>query len=99
MIKFKPINDYILTKKLHYHKKSSLIQLPETTLTEKDLEVVAVSEGYFRNGKNFKVNISVGEKILVGKTAGLTIKVGGEEYLVVKESDVIGVYEPTKETE
>jgi chaperonin GroES len=94
MIKFKPINDYILTKKLKYHSKSTLIQVKETTLVNKDLEVVTVSEGYNKNGKRIKLNISVGDKILVGKTAGLTIKLSNdEEYLVVKESDVIGIYE------
>ena len=89
--KFKPINDYILTKKLKYHQKSQIILTNESTLVEKDLLVVAVSDGNKVKGQKRPLAVQVGDKVRVGKLAGLTIQLDGEEYLMIKESDIDGI--------
>ena len=56
-------------------------------------EVVAVGPGGIVDGNEVKMTVSVGDKVIVGKYTGTEVKIDGEEYTIVKESDILAVVE------
>ncbi len=92
----RPLHDRVLVKRLEEGKTSpGGIVIPDSA-TEKPIqgEVIAVGNGkILDNGEVRALDIKVGEKILFGKYSGTEVKVDGEEYLVLREDDVMGVVE------
>jgi len=92
---FKPLQDRILVKRMKEEEKTSGgILIPETA-KEKPLkgEVVAVGKGALNDkGEIIPMELSVGDVVFFNKWGGNEIKLDGEEYLVMKESDVLGVF-------
>jgi chaperonin GroES len=93
-IKLTPLGDRVLIKPLPSEEKTKGgIILPDTA-KEKPMkgEVVAVGKGKMDDsGKLIPMEVKTGDKVLYGKYAGTELKIEGEEYLIVKESEVLGI--------
>lgn len=95
-MKIRPLHDRVLVKRLEAETKSSGgIVIPDTA-AEKPIrgEVVAVGKGkLLENGEVRPLDIKNGDRILFGKYSGTEVKIDGEEYLVMREDDVMAVIE------
>jgi chaperonin GroES len=95
-MQFRPLHDHVLVKRLDAaEEKIGGIIIPDTA-KEKPQEgnVLAVGPGKLQDdGSRRAVEVAVGNKILFGKYAGTEITVDGEELLVLRESDLLGVIE------
>jgi len=88
-IKLKPLGDRILVESLPAEEKVGGIYIPDTAQEKPQKgKVVAVGPG----NKENPVTLKVGEQILYGKYSGTEIKYEGNEYLIMKESDVLAKY-------
>ena len=98
-IRFRPLHDRVVVKRLAQEEKSvGGIIIPDTA-KEKPMEgeVVAVGPGARdENGQIVPLDVKVGERILFGKWSGTEVKIGGDELLIMKESDIMGVLEGTR---
>ena len=95
-MKIRPLHDRIIVKRLEEERKTaSGIVIPDTAAEKPDQgEVVAVGKGkILDDGKLRPVQVKDGDKILFGKYSGQAVKVQGEELLVMREEDVMGVIE------
>ena len=95
-MKIRPLHDRIIVKRLEEERKTaSGIVIPDTAAEKPDQgEVIAVGKGkILEDGKVRSLDVKIGDKVLFGKYAGQTVKVKGEELLVMKEEDVMGVVE------
>ena len=92
----RPLHDRVVVKRVEAEEKTaSGIVLPGAAAEKPDIgEVVAVGEGR-RNeaGERVAVDVKVGDKVLFGKYSGQSVKVGGEELLVMREEDIFGIVE------
>ena len=92
----RPLHDRVLVKRLEEEKTSpGGIVLPDSA-TEKPImgEIVAVGNGkILDSGEVRALDVKAGDKVLFGKYSGTEVKVDGEEYLVMREDDVMGVVE------
>lgn len=92
----RPLNDRVVVKRLEAEEKTaSGIVLPGSAAEKPDMgEVVAVGNGkLLDNGERQKVDVKVGDKVIFGKYSGQTVKVDGEELLVMREEDIFGIVE------
>jgi chaperonin GroES len=90
------LHDRVIVKRLEEERKTaSGIVIPDTAAEKPDQgEVMAVGPGKRDdNGKHIALDVKVGDKVLFGKYAGQTVKVQGEELLVMREEDIMGVVE------
>lgn len=93
-MKVRPLHDRVLVKRLPQEEKSpGGIILPDTA-QEKPMEgeIVAVGNGAISDGKIIPLEVKKGDKILFAKWGGTEVKLEGEEYLIMKESDILAVY-------
>jgi chaperonin GroES len=93
-MKIRPLHDRVIVKRLDNERKtSSGIVIPDNVAEKPDQgEVVAVGPGKRDdNGKLIAMDLKVGDRVLFGKYSGQTVKVEGEEMLVMREEDVMGV--------
>lgn len=92
--KIQPLQDRVIVKPKEAEEKTKAgIILPDTA-KEKPIEgtIVAVGEGKVAdNGTVTKLTVKVGDVVLYGKYSGTEIKVDGEEYLIMRESDIYGI--------
>ena len=94
--KIRPLHDRIIVKRLEEERRTaSGIVIPDTAAEKPDQgEVIAVGNGkVLEDGKIRPVDLKIGDKVLFGKYSGQTVKVKGEELLVMREEDVMGVVE------
>jgi len=93
-MKFRPLHDRVLFRRVEPESKTAGGIIIPDTVKEKPVEgeVVAVGEGA-RNEKGERVALDVkaGDRVLFGKWSGTEVKIDGEELLIVKESDIMGV--------
>jgi chaperonin GroES len=95
-MKIRPLHDRVIVKRIEEERKSAGgIVIPDTAAEKPDQgEVVAVGKGKKDDqGKLIPLDVKVGDKILFGKYSGQTVKVKGEELLVMREEDIMGVIE------
>lgn len=95
-MKIRPLHDRIIVKRLEEERRTaSGIVIPDTAAEKPDQgEVIAVGNGkVLEDGKIRPVDLKIGDKVLFGKYSGQTVKVKGEELLVMREEDVMGVVE------
>jgi chaperonin GroES len=95
-MKIRPLHDRIIVKRLDEERKTaSGIVIPDTAAEKPDQgEVKAVGSGkVLEDGKLRPLDVKVGDKVLFGKYSGQTVKVKGEELLVMREEDVMGIVE------
>ena len=90
----KPLGDRILVKRLEEEDKIGSIIVPDSAKEKSQkAEVVAVGEGIKTDeGKLVPLEVKKGDKILIGKYAGTDIKIDGEEYIIMKQEDVMGIF-------
>ncbi|NIN00363.1 MAG: co-chaperone GroES [candidate division Zixibacteria bacterium] len=92
----RPLQDRILVKRVEEEKKShDGIIIPDTA-KEKPMEgkVIAAGKGkVLEKGKVRPLDVKKGDRILFSKYAGIEVKIGGEEHLIIREDDVLGVIE------
>jgi chaperonin GroES len=95
-MKIRPLQDRVIVKRLEEEEKTKGGIIIPDTAKEKPQEgkVIAVGKGKVtEDGKLIPLDVKVGDKILFGKYSGTEIKVGGEEHLIMREEDILGVIE------
>ncbi len=95
-MKIRPLHDRVIVKRIDEERKSAGgIVIPDTAAEKPDQgEIVAVGKGKKDDqGKLIPLDVKVGDKVLFGKYSGQTVKVKGEELLVMREEDIMGVIE------
>ena len=95
-MKIRPLHDRVIVKRIEEEKKSAGgIVIPDTAAEKPEQgEIVAVGKGKKDdNGKLIPIEVKVGDRVLFGKYSGQTVKVKGDELLVIREEDVLGVIE------
>ncbi|MFN3628478.1 MAG: co-chaperone GroES [Casimicrobiaceae bacterium] len=95
-MKLRPLHDRVIVKRLEEERKTaSGIVIPDTAAEKPDQgEVLAVGPGKRDDsGKQNPLDVKVGDRVLFGKYAGQTVKVDGEELLVMREEDIMAVVE------
>ena len=93
-MQIRPLYDRIIVKRLEEEKQTaSGIVIPDTAKEKPEQgEVIAVGHGrLLENGSTLPLQVKPGERVLFGKYAGQTVKMEDEEYLVLKEEDVLGI--------
>ena len=95
-MKIRPLHDRVIVKREDEERKSpGGIVIPDTA-AEKPIrgKIVAVGKGkILEDGKVRPLDLKVGDKILFGKYSGSEIKMNGEEHLIMREDDILGVIE------
>jgi chaperonin GroES len=91
----RPLHDRIIVKRVEEESKSKGGIIIPDTAKEKPQEgrVVAVGPGRNEDGKVIKLDVKAGDRILFGKYSGTEIKLDGEEHIIMREEDVLGVIE------
>ena len=95
-MKIRPLHDRVIVKRLEEERKTaSGIVIPDTAAEKPDQgEIIAVGKGkVLENGEIRPLEVKVGDKVLFGKYSGQTVKVDGEELLVMREEDIMGIVE------
>ncbi len=92
----RPLNDRIIVRRVEDQEQMrGGLYIPDTAKEKpQEGEVIAVGNGkLLDNGTRIAIDIKAGDKVLFGKYAGTEIKLDGEEYLILREDDVLGVIE------
>ena len=95
-MKIRPLHDRVVVKRLEEERKTaSGIVIPDAAAEKPDQgEVIAVGAGkILEDGKVRPMSVKVGERVLFGKYGGQQVKVDGDELLVLREDDIMGVVE------
>jgi chaperonin GroES len=95
-MKFRPLHDRVVVRRIEGEEKTKGgIIIPDTAKEKpQEGEVIAVGPGARdESGKLIPVDLKAGDRILFGKWSGTEVKIDGEELLIMKESDVMGVVE------
>jgi len=95
-MKIRPLQDRVIVKRIEEEEKTKGGIIIPDTAKEKPQEgkVVAVGKGKVNDdGKLTPLDVKVGDKILFGKYSGTEIKLNGEEHLIMREDDILGVVE------
>jgi chaperonin GroES len=93
-MKFRPLHDRVVVKRIDAEDKSAGgIIIPDTAKEKPSRgEVIAVGPGgRDDNGKLIAIDLKAGDRVLFGKWSGTEVKINGEELLIMKESDIMGV--------
>jgi len=93
-MKFRPLHDRVVVKRIDAEEKSAGgIIIPDTAKEKPQQgEVVAVGPGgRDESGKLIPLDVKAGDRVLFGKWSGTEVKIDGTEYLIMKESDIMGV--------
>ena len=96
---FRPLHDRVVVKRIEAEEKSAGgIIIPDTAKEKPQRgEVIAVGPGgRDETGKLVPIDVQIGDRILFGKWSGTEVKLDGVEYLIMKESDIMGVLTDTE---
>ena len=96
MMKIRPLHDRVVVERLDEERKSAGgIVIPDNVAEKPDQgEVIAVGNGKVQeDGTVRKLDVKAGDRILFGKYSGTEVKLDGEEHLILREDDVLGVIE------
>ncbi len=95
-MKIRPLQDRVIVKRLEEEQKTKGGIIIPDSAKEKPVEgkVIAVGKGKVADdGKLIKMDVKAGDKILFSKYGGTEVKIDGEEYLIMREDDILGVIE------
>ena len=98
-MKFRPLHDRVVIRRIEEDQKTAGgIIIPDTAKEKPSQgEVIAVGPGARdEKGEVVALDVKVGDIVLFGKWSGTEVKIGGQELLIMKESDIMGVLEGTK---
>ena len=93
---FRPLHDRVLVKRVDSEEKTSGGIIIPDSAQEKPMkgEILAVGDGYVNDeGKARALNVKKGDIVLFGKWSGTEVKLGDDELLIMKESDIMGIIE------
>ena len=99
-MKFRPLHDRVVIRRIEAEERSKGgIIIPDTAKEKpQEGEVIAVGPGARdENGQIQALDVKVGDRILFGKWSGTEVRIDGEELLIMKESDIMGVIETSGE--
>ena len=94
-MKLVPLSDRVVLKQLEAEEttKSGIILTRAAQEKPQDAEVVAVGPGGVVDGKEVKMQVKEGQKVIYSKYAGTEVKLDGEEYIIVRQNDILAVVE------
>ena len=94
-MKIKPLGDRVVIKNLEAEETTKVGIILTNSAKEKPVmaEVLAVGPGGNVDGKEITMNVKVGEKVIYSKYAGTEVKLDGEEYIIVRQSDILAIVE------
>lgn len=94
-MQLKPLGDRIVLKQLEAEEttKSGIVLPGQSKEKPQQAEVIAVGPGGVIDGKEVKMQVTVGQKVIYSKYAGTEVKLDDEEYIIVKQNDVLAVVE------
>ena len=95
-MKFRPLQDRVLVRRIEQEEKTAGGIIIPDTAKEKPMEgeVIAVGPGARgEDGKLHALDVKAGDRILFGKWSGSEVKIDGEELIIMKESDILGIIE------
>lgn len=90
----RPLHDRVLVKRLAAEDKTSGGLFIPDTAKEKPLEAVVISVGngkVLENGKTQPLSVKAGDKVLIGKYSGSEVKLDGQDHIILREDDILGV--------
>ncbi|WP_455479187.1 co-chaperone GroES [Bartonella sp. B23] len=93
-IQFRPLHDRVVVRRVESENKTAGgIIIPDTAKEKpQEGEIIAVGNGALDdNGRRVPLEVKVGDRILFGKWSGTEVKINGEDLLIMKESDVMGI--------
>jgi chaperonin GroES len=99
VVSFRPLHDRVLVRRVKEEEKSKGgIIIPDTAKEKpQEGEVIAVGPGgRDEDGERIEMDVEIGDRILFGKWSGTEVTIDGEELLIMKESDIMGVVEAKK---
>ncbi len=94
--KIRPLSDRVVVEPREIETRTAGgIVIPDTADKDKPIQgtIIAIGTGRFVDGKMLPLQVKVGDKVLFGKYAGTNIKLDTQEYLVMREEDIMGVLE------
>lgn len=94
-MKLVPLGDRVVLKQLVAEEttKSGIVLPGQTKEKPQEAEVVAVGPGILPDGKEIKMSVKPGDKVIYTKYAGTEVKMDGEEFILVKQSDILAIVE------
>ncbi|MCR5273126.1 MAG: co-chaperone GroES [Lachnospiraceae bacterium] len=94
-MKLVPLADRVVLKQLEAEEttKSGIILASKSQEKPQEAEIVAVGPGGVVDGKEVKMEVKVGQKVIYSKYAGTDVKLDDEEFIIVKQSDILAVVE------
>jgi chaperonin GroES len=99
-VKFRPLHDRVLVRRVESDERTKGGIIIPDTAKEKPMEgeVIAVGSGTrAENGTLTPLDVKAGDRVLFGKWSGTEVKIDGEELLIMKESDIMGIIEQTQQ--
>lgn len=92
-MKLVPLGDRVVLKQLEAEEttKSGIILTSKSQEKPQEAEVIAVGPGGMVDGKEVKMEVAEGDKVIYSKYAGTEVKMDGTEYIIVKQSDVLAI--------
>src|SRR5882724_11126947 len=100
-MKIRPLSDRIVVKRIEEQEtlRSGIIIPDSAQEKPQEAEVIAVGQGKrLKDGQLVPVDVKVGDRILFGKYSGNEIRLDGEEYLIMREDDILGVLDASPKT-
>mgnify|MGYP000796414723 FL=1 len=90
-----PLGDRVVLKQVEAEEttKSGIVLPGQAQEKPQQAEVIAVGPGGVVEGKEVKMEVEVGNKVIYSKYAGTEVKLDGEEYIIVKQSDILAIVE------
>ena len=94
-MKLVPLGDRVVLKQLEAEEttKSGIVLPGQAQEKPQQAEVIAVGPGGVVEGKEVKMEVEVGNKVIYSKYAGTKVKLDGEEYIIVKQNDILAIVE------
>jgi chaperonin GroES len=97
-VNIRPLNDRIIVRRIEEQEQMrGGLYIPDTAKEKpQEGEVLAVGNGkLLENGQRIPIDLKAGDRILFGKYSGTEVKLDGEEYLILREDDILGVVHTT----
>ncbi|AOR22528.1 co-chaperone GroES [Clostridium taeniosporum] len=94
-MRIKPLGNRVVIKKLEAEEKtkSGIVLTGSAKEVPQEAEVVAVGPGSVVDGTKIEMEVKVGDKVLFSKYAGTEVKLDGEEYMILKQDDILAIVE------
>lgn len=94
-MKLKPLSDRVVLKQLEAEEttKSGIILASSAQEKPQEAEIIAVGPGGVVDGKEIKMQVKVGQKVIYSKYSGTEVKLDGEDYIIVRQDDILAIVE------